>query len=98
MAALERRGFRVVAAERGEVHQPVDLGYAVMLLANRLAPAAATPWSPPPTVGRRLGRAVTYAALLPLAGLAVAADQALVPVVRRRPQLSNAYRVLARKE
>jgi SAM-dependent methyltransferase len=98
VAALGRRGFRVVAAERGEVHQPVDLGYAVMLLANRLAPAAATPWSPPPTVGRRLGRAATCAALLPLAGVAVAADQALVPVVRRRPQLSNAYRVLARKE
>jgi SAM-dependent methyltransferase len=98
VAALERRGFRVLAAERGEAHQPVDLGYAVMLLANRLAPAAASPWNPPPTVGRRLGRAATYAALLPLAGVAVAADQALVPVVRRRPQLSNAYRVLARKE
>jgi SAM-dependent methyltransferase len=98
VAALKRRGFRVLAAERGEVHQPVDLGYAVMLLANLLAPAAASPWNPPPTVGRRLGRAATYAALLPLAGIAVAADQALVPVVRRRPQLSNAYRVLARKE
>ena len=51
-----------------------------------------------PTYARRLARASVYAALLPLAGLAVAADQALVPVVRRRPEMSNAYRVLARKE
>ena len=98
VAALERRGFRVLAVERGSVHQPVDLGYAVMLLANRLAPAAPAPWGPRPTYARRLARASVYAALLPLAGLAVAADQALVPVVRRRPEMSNAYRVLARKE
>ena len=98
VAALERRGFRVLRVERGTVHQPVDLGYAVMLLANRLSPAAPAPWSPAPTAVRRLARAGVHAGLLPLAGLAVAADQALVPVVRRRPQLSNAYRVLARKD
>ncbi len=98
VAALRRRGLRVLAVERGSVHQPVDLGYAVMLLANRLAPAAPAPWTSRPSVARRLARASVHAALLPLAGVAVAADQALVPVVRRRPELSNAYRVLARKE
>ncbi|HEX6421500.1 MAG TPA: methyltransferase domain-containing protein [Acidimicrobiales bacterium] len=97
-AALEERGLRVVAAERGAAHQPVDLSYAVMLLAKRLAPAGSAPWEPPPTPVRRMAHAATYAALLPLAGVAVALDHALVPVVRRRPMLSNAYRVLARKE
>jgi SAM-dependent methyltransferase len=97
-AALADRGFTVVASERGTVHQPVDLSYAVMLLAQRLAPAGALPWDPPPTTARRVGRAATYGALLPLAGAAMALDHALVPLVRRRPQLANAYRVLARKE
>ena len=97
VAALEERGFTVVATERGSVHQPVDLSYAVMLLAMRLAPAGTAPWDPRPTVARTLARAATYAALLPLAGMAMALDHALVPVVRRRPELSNAYRVLARK-
>ena len=68
VAALERRGFRVRGGRAGEVHQPVDLGYAVMLLANRLAPAAPAPWDPPATAARRLARASVYAALLPLAG------------------------------
>ncbi len=97
-AALEERGLRVVAAERGAAHQAVDLSYAVMLLAKRLAPAGSAPWEPPPTPVRRVAHAATYAALLALAGAAVALDHALVPVVRRRPMLSNAYRVLARKE
>jgi SAM-dependent methyltransferase len=97
-AALDDRGFTVVAVERGSVHQPVDLSYAVMLLAMRLAPAGTAPWDPPPTVARRLGRGATYASLLPLAAAAFALDHALAPLVRRRPELSNAYRVLARKD
>ena len=93
------RGFRVVArrardgppARRPRVRrhaprQPPVAGGARRRGARR----------PPPSGGWR-GPASTPRCL-PLAGLAVAADQALVPVVRRRPQLSNAYRVLARKD
>ncbi|MBN2622841.1 MAG: class I SAM-dependent methyltransferase [Acidimicrobiales bacterium] len=97
VAALGDRGFTVLAVERGSVHQPVDLSYAVMLLAKRLAPAGGAPWDPPDTAARRLGRTVVYGGLLPAAGVAVALDRALLPAVHRWPVLSNAYRVLARK-
>jgi len=97
VAALRARDFAVVAVERHEAHQPVDLAFAVMLLAMRLAPAGSAPWDPPPRRTRQAARAAVFTALLPLAGAAMVADQALRPLVRARPAWSNTYRVLARK-
>jgi SAM-dependent methyltransferase len=95
--ALEQRGFAVVARERGEAHQPVDLAFALWLVANRVAPAGGEPWQPPLTTGRRVGRAATLTAFLPLLATALATDQLIAPVVRRMPEMSNTYRILARK-
>lgn len=97
VTALEQRGFTVVAVERHEAHQAVDLTFAVMLLAMRLAPAGSPPWDPPRRRLRQAGRAAVFTGLLPVAGAAMVADQALRPVVRARPAWSNTYRVLARK-
>ncbi len=97
VAALERRGFSIVATERAEAHQPVDLVFAVMLLAMRLAPAGSMPWDPPRSRWRQARRAVVFGSLLPLAGAAMVGDQVLRPLVAARPELTNTYRVLARK-
>jgi hypothetical protein len=97
VAALERRGFEIVATERAEAHQPVDLVFAVMLLAMHLAPAGSMPWDPPRSRRRQARRGAVFASLLPLAGAAMVGDQLLRPVVAARPELTNTYRVLARK-
>ncbi len=97
VAALERRGFAIVATQRAEAHQPVDLVFAVMLLAMRLAPAGSMPWDPPRSRWRQARRGAVFASLLPLAGAAMVGDQLLRPLVAARPELSNTYRVLARK-
>ncbi len=97
VAALERRGFSIVAIERAEAHQPVDLVFAVMLLAMRLAPAGSMPWDPPRSRWRQARRAAVFASLLPLAGAAMVGDQLLRPLVAARPELTNTYRLLARK-
>jgi SAM-dependent methyltransferase len=95
--ALERRGFSIVAGERGPAHQPVDLAFAMWLVANRVAPRGGEPWHPRLTAGRRIGRAATLAAFVPLMAAALATDQLIAPAVRRMPQMSNTYRVLARR-
>jgi SAM-dependent methyltransferase len=97
VAALERRGFEIVATQRAEAHQPVDLVFAAMLLAMRLAPAGSMPWDPPRSRWRQARRGAVFASLLPVAGAAMVGDQLLRPLVAARPELSNTYRVLARK-
>ncbi|HEV7760948.1 MAG TPA: class I SAM-dependent methyltransferase [Acidimicrobiales bacterium] len=96
--ALRSRGFSVVGSERGEAHQPVDLAFAMWLVAHRVAPAGDEPWHPRMTPARRMGRAATLTAFFPLLATAFAADQLMAPVLRRMPQMTNTYRVLARKE
>jgi len=96
--ALIDRGFSVVAVERAEAHQAVDLAFALWLLTHRVAPAGDQPWAPPVTAGRRLARTATFAAFAPLMVAALLADQALAPVWRRLPAMTNTYRVLARRD
>ncbi|GAA4146201.1 class I SAM-dependent methyltransferase [Actinomadura keratinilytica] len=94
---LEERGFRVVAVERGPAHQPVELLMIVMLLAHRIVPDPGKPWRDPRV--RRLrgaARTAVFVAAGPLMFAAAAADQLLLPVIRRGNR-SNAYRVLARR-
>jgi SAM-dependent methyltransferase len=97
-AALEERGFTVVSVERAEAHQSIDLAFAMWLLAHRVAPAGGQPWAPPITPGRRVARAATFTAFAPLMVGALLADQALAPLWRRLPRMSNTYRVLARRD
>ncbi|HEY8548115.1 MAG TPA: class I SAM-dependent methyltransferase, partial [Acidimicrobiales bacterium] len=95
--ALTERGFSVVKVERAEAHQAVDLAFALWLLAHRVAPAGDQPWAPPPTRLRRLARTATFTAFAPAMVVALLADQALAPLWRRLPGMTNTYRVLARR-
>ncbi|HEY3141777.1 MAG TPA: class I SAM-dependent methyltransferase [Acidimicrobiales bacterium] len=95
--ALEERDFTVVSSERGPAHQAVDLAFSLWLVAGRIAPAGNQPWSPPQTMARRVGRAATWTVFAPLLAAALIADQAIAPVLRRLPKMTNTYRVLARK-
>jgi SAM-dependent methyltransferase len=95
--ALEDRGFDVVSVERGPAHQPVDLGFAMWLLVNRLAPHGDVPWQPKPGRAQRALRAATFAAFTPVMAGALATDHVLAPLMRQIPGASNTYRLLARK-
>jgi SAM-dependent methyltransferase len=96
--ALIHRGFSVVAVERAEAHQAIDLAFALWLLAHRVAPAGDQPWAPRVTRGRHLARTATFAAFAPFMVAALLADQALAPVWRRLPAMTNTYRILARRD
>lgn len=97
-AALEAQGFSVVEVERGQAHQPLDIGGAVGLWAMATAPPPRLPWLDPPTTIGKVTRVVMLCAVGPVALVGLLADRAIQPVVRREGAgWSNAYRVLARR-
>jgi SAM-dependent methyltransferase len=93
---LEARGFTVVAVERAEAHQPVDLAFALLLLTNRLAGHPAKPWTGPISNLARLRRAACFTVLSPVMVAALLIDRAVGPFISRRG-FSNTYRLLARR-
>ena len=93
---LEARGFEVVAVERAEPHQPVDLAFALLLLTNRLAGHPAKPWTGPTSALARLRRAACFIVLAPVMVLALLFDRAVGPFIAPRG-FSNTYRLLARR-
>jgi hypothetical protein len=93
---LEARGFTVVAVERAEAHQPVDLAFALLLLTNRLAGHPAKPWTGPISNLARLRRAACFTVLSPVMVAALLFDRAVGPAISRRG-FSNTYRLLARR-
>jgi SAM-dependent methyltransferase len=95
---LAHGGFTVVAEERGPAHQPCDMAFAMLLLTNRLAGRPAKPWLGRQSRLQRVRRGATYIAFAPLLIVAVVADRAVAPIVRRVPGGPNTYRVLARKD
>jgi SAM-dependent methyltransferase len=97
-AELEDRGFAVVASHRAEAHIPVDLGGAVRMVVENHAPAAAWPWLPEPSRSAKVKRAAMYVGAVPGLLAGTLADHAVNKVGRHVPGLSNAYRVLARKD
>jgi hypothetical protein len=94
---LTDRGFTVVAQERGPAHQPVDLAFAVMHLANRIAGPPSRPWLRSPRLRARVRRGVGFSAVVPFMVAALIVDRLIAPVIRRLPGGSNTYRMLARK-
>ena len=94
---LTDRGFTVVAQERGPAHQPVDLAFAVMHLANRIAGPPSRPWLQAPRLRARARRGAGFSAAVPLMVAALILDRLIAPVIRRLPGGSNTYRMLARK-
>ncbi|MFF3744000.1 class I SAM-dependent methyltransferase [Streptomyces kronopolitis] len=101
-ANLRRRltdlGFTVVAQEHAQPHDPVDLLTAGWLAVNRLAPRRDEPWHPaPPGRARRMLRGAVLAAGVPVLTAGWLLDRLLAPVAHR-VGLSNAYRLLVRRE
>jgi SAM-dependent methyltransferase len=95
--ALGRRGFTVVAEERGPAHIPADLAFSTLLLANQVAGPAVAPWGGPTGPVARARRAVCFPAVAALAVPAFIVDQLIAPLVRSRPGGSNTYRILAQR-
>ncbi|MGW1174655.1 class I SAM-dependent methyltransferase [Kitasatospora sp. NPDC002543] len=102
-ANLRRRlgelGFTVVLEQHGEPHDPVDLLAAGWLLLDAGAPREDAPWLPgdPPGRLRRALRGAVFLAGAPVLLLAALLDR-LAARSAGRTGLSNAYRLLARRE
>ncbi|WP_420033245.1 class I SAM-dependent methyltransferase [Streptomyces sp. cg28] len=94
LAAL---GYTVVAVDRRAPHLPHDLTAACALFLGHCLPAADDPWrtKAPSDLQRGLRRALTHAST-PALLTARAADHLLSPLPDRTG-LSNAYRVIARR-
>ncbi|MCU1379062.1 MAG: methyltransferase type 12 [Acidimicrobiales bacterium] len=96
VAALEERGFTVVAEERGAAHQGGDLAFAVFLLLSRLSRPPDLPWRPPGGRLHRVWHGSLLTALLPFLALAALADRVVAVPLARRARHGNAYRLVAR--
>ncbi|KAK1184708.1 class I SAM-dependent methyltransferase [Streptomyces sp. NBS 14/10] len=96
---LSGLGFTVVAEEHAGPHDPVDLLGAVWLLLNAAAPPEDQPWlAQPPGRARRLLRTAIVLAGVPALLVTAALDHFLIRPLAGRRQLSNAYRVIARRD
>ncbi|MGW1721505.1 class I SAM-dependent methyltransferase [Streptomyces sp. NPDC002306] len=103
VANLRRRltdlGFTVVAEQHAEPHDPVDLLAAVWLALDHAAPRDDAPWLPrPPGAPRRAGRAALLIAGIPLLILGTLLDRFVVRPLAHRLGVSNAYRLVARRD
>jgi len=94
--ALEDRGFEVLAEDRGEADQPVDLLAATWFLVDGLAPSPKLPWGPPPTIARRARWAAGLTVGVPFMLIAFLGDLIHGQIIRPTNG-GNGYRVLARK-
>ncbi|MFD8543260.1 class I SAM-dependent methyltransferase [Streptomyces sp. NPDC059649] len=95
--ALTERGFTVVAADRREPHVPTDLVSAAANLFKSVLPHEDLPWMPrKPGPLRRWSRRLLLLQNVPNLVALFAVDLLLSPLIRRT-RLSNAYRVIARR-
>ncbi|MGV9995123.1 class I SAM-dependent methyltransferase [Streptomyces sp. NPDC003374] len=98
-AELESAGCTVLVVDRRTPHTPGDLPAALALALAHLLPPADAPWHDrPPTAAQDVVRRVLATATGPLVDVAAAVDLLLSPLLRRVPGLSNAYRVVARRD
>ncbi len=94
--ALEDIGFEIVAEDRGEAEQPVDLLAATWFLLDGAAPPSNLPWRPPGGRPAKVRRAAAFVAGVPALIVAVVLDN-LLDLVLRRTGGGNTYRLLAVK-
>ncbi|MFF7633651.1 class I SAM-dependent methyltransferase [Kitasatospora sp. NPDC008050] len=96
---LGELGFSVVLEQHAEPHDPVDLLAACWLLLDALAPREDLPWAPggPPGRLRRALRGALFVAGAPVLLGATVLDR-LIARFAGRAGLSNAYRLLARRD
>ncbi|MER6129470.1 class I SAM-dependent methyltransferase [Streptomyces sp. NPDC001795] len=96
---LTEVGFTVVAEQHAEPHDPVDLLAATWLALDAIAPHEDLPWLPePPNVLRRSLRAALLIAGVPALILGTLLDRLVVKPLSHRLHVSNAYRILARRD
>ncbi|MFD6876401.1 MULTISPECIES: class I SAM-dependent methyltransferase [unclassified Streptomyces] len=103
VANLRRRltetGFTVLAEEHVEPHDPVDLVAAAWVALDAVAPREDLPWlSSPPGVWRRSLRTAVLLAGVPLLLAATTIDRLAAGPLAGRLGLTNAYRLIARRE
>ncbi|MFJ5030123.1 class I SAM-dependent methyltransferase [Streptomyces sp. NPDC088560] len=103
VANLRRRltelGFTVVAEQHAEPHDPVDLLAAVWLALDHAAPREDAPWLPEPPGGpRRAARTALLLAGVPALVTATLLDRFAVRPLSHRLGVSNAYRLVARRD
>ncbi|MGW2747056.1 class I SAM-dependent methyltransferase [Streptomyces sp. NPDC001450] len=103
VANLRRRltelGFTVVAEQHAEPHDPVDLLAAVWLALDHTTPRDDAPWLPePPGALRRALRTALLLSGVPALLAATLLDRFAVRPLAQRLGLSNAYRLVARRE
>ncbi|MFD7629546.1 class I SAM-dependent methyltransferase [Streptomyces sp. NPDC059851] len=103
VANLRRRltgtGFTVLAQEHVQAHDAVDLVAATWLALDALAPREDLPWLPePPGAVSRVLRGTTLLAGVPLLLAATLLDRAVAGPLAGRWGLTNAYRLVARRE
>ncbi|WP_031070811.1 class I SAM-dependent methyltransferase [Streptomyces sp. NRRL S-118] len=103
VANLRRRlgetGFTVLAEEHAQAHDTVDLVAAAWLALDALAPREDLPWLPePPGRVRRAARGATLMAGVPLLLAATLLDRTVAAPLAGRWGLTNAYRLVARRE
>lgn len=92
-------GFTVVAEEHAEAHDPVDLLAAVWLALDHTAPREDAPWLPtPPGAPRKALRAALLIAGVPALIAGTLLDRFAVRPLARRLRVSNAYRIVARRD
>ncbi|MGY5120351.1 class I SAM-dependent methyltransferase [Streptomyces sp. 900105755] len=92
-------GFTVVAEEHAEAHDPVDLLAAVWLALDHTAPREDAPWLPtPPGAPRKALRAALLIAGIPALIAGTLLDRFAVRPLSRRLRVSNAYRIVARRD
>ena len=93
---LDAAGFAPVVWERGAMHQPADLTYAVLLAGRALVGMRRAPWLPRRGAWWAVAYAAVWSILGPLTAVAFLLDLALAPAMRRAGW-SNTYLVVARK-
>ncbi|MGX1975922.1 hypothetical protein [Streptomyces kronopolitis] len=87
-----------MAVDRKESHIPTDLTSAAVNVLNSVLPGEDLPWLPrkPGPLGRGI-RALALLAATPALLVLLGVDLLLAPLTRRT-RLSNAYRVIARRD
>ncbi|MFE5036481.1 class I SAM-dependent methyltransferase [Streptomyces sp. NPDC056683] len=92
-------GFTVVAEEHAEAHDPVDLLAAVWLALDHTAPREDAPWLPtPPGAPQKALRAALLIVGIPALIAGTLLDRFAVRPLSRRLRVSNAYRIVARRD
>ena len=96
---LTELGFTVVLEQHAEPHDPVDLLAAVWLALDNAAPRDNLPWlRHPPNALRRILRGALLLAGVPALILGTLLDRFAVRPLSHRLGVSNAYRLVARRD